>query len=136
MDYSLLLGIETTNVKILPTSLSEPPFSFADYARTVKTSILLKQSLVVANSASIGRKNPFEEIDIAELFAESHRFKKGRKIFHISIIDYLQEWNLSKKSERLAKTLLMNKDGDKLSAIEPNAYADRFRNFMNSYVFY
>jgi hypothetical protein len=42
MDYSLLLGIETTNVKILPTSLSEPPFSFADYARTVKTSILLK----------------------------------------------------------------------------------------------
>ena len=69
------------------------------------------------------------------MFAESHRFTHGRKIFHISIIDYLQEWNLSKKSERLAKTLLMNKDGDKLSAIEPNAYAVRFRNFMDSNVF-
>ena len=69
------------------------------------------------------------------MFAENHKFKFKQKVFHISIIDYLQEWNLSKKSERLAKTVLMNKDGEQLSAIDPDRYAARFRHFVDFNVF-
>jgi len=52
-----------------------------------------------------------------------HRFKHEQKILHISIIDYLQEWNLNKKAERLSKTVLLGKNPDMLSAIEPDRYA-------------
>ena len=48
-----------------------------------------------------------------------HRFKHEHKILHISIIDYLQEWNLNKKGERFYKTMIKGKNPDKLSAIEP-----------------
>ena len=54
---------------------------------------------------------------------------------HLSIIDYLQKWNLNKKVERFSKTVFLNKNGDKLSAIEPNRYATRFINFIEANLF-
>jgi hypothetical protein len=40
-------------------------------------------------------------------------------MYHIAIIDYLQEWNLNKKGERFIKTKVLLKNADGLSAIEP-----------------
>ena len=122
MDYSLLLGIETEY---------ENPYA-------PKKNRESKESLRLDILMKSGRRSAYAQladIDIGEVFAENHRFKHGHKVFHLSIIDYLQEWNFAKKSERIAKTLLLNKDGDKLSAIEPNRYATRFRHFMDANVF-
>jgi len=47
---------------------------------------------------------------MGEWMSENHRFQHDKKILHISIIDYLQEWNFSKKSERAYKTLVLRKD--------------------------
>jgi len=58
-----------------------------------------------------------------------------KKIVHISIIDYLQEWNISKKGERFYKTIVLGKDPAYLSAIDPDSYAQRFRFFMENHVF-
>ena len=58
----------------------------------------------------------------------------GPRIYHIAIIDYLQEWNLSKKLERFTKTVLMGKDKQTLSAIEPETYGIRFLSFMEKNV--
>ena len=63
-----------------------------------------------------------------------HCFMKGKRVYHIAIIDYLQEWNMQKKLERFTKTVLLGKDGPTLSAIEPEAYATRFRSFVEKYV--
>ena len=57
--------------------------------------------------------------DVGELMSRRHCFINGRRIYHIAIIDYLQEWNFQKKLERFTKTVLMGKDGPTLSAIEP-----------------
>ena len=121
MDYSLLLAIETEN-KQAPDSTDQD-----------RATNRLKQLSRDTDRRSSAKE--FSSIDVGEIFAESHRFKEGYKVFHVSIIDYLQEWNFSKKTERFAKTLLLNKDGDMLSAIEPNRYATRFRQFMDSNVF-
>ena len=51
-------------------------------------------------------------------------------MYHLSIIDYLQSWDLNKKSERFVKTQFLRKDGATLSAIEPNEYATRFVDFV------
>ena len=56
------------------------------------------------------------------------------RYFHIAIIDYLQAWDSSKKFERFVKTSILQKDGDKLSAIEPDRYAARFKRFVNTRV--
>ena len=56
-------------------------------------------------------------------------------MFHISIIDYLQRWNLNKKMERFLKVAILVKNGAQLSAIEPQKYAKRFLNFMEQSVF-
>ena len=47
----------------------------------------------------------------------------GLYTYHIAVIDYLQQWNFAKKAERFTKTVLLGKDGNNLSAIEPNTYA-------------
>ena len=56
---------------------------------------------------------------MGELMSRKHCFANGRIVYHFSTIDYLQEWNLSKRSERFMKTVLLGKDGPTLSAIEP-----------------
>ena len=85
---------------------------------------------------SVNAEIVFEEIqDIGELMSINHCFKGKNRFFHIAIIDYLQKWDFSKKTERFAKTVFLGKNGDKLSAIEPNRYSYRFRHFMEKNVF-
>ena len=62
----------------------------------------------------------------ANFLKKKHSFVSGKFIYHIAIIDYLQEWNLNKKAERFIKTKILLKDGKNLSAIEPVEYARRF----------
>ena len=47
-------------------------------------------------------------------------------MYFVGIIDVLQEWTLDKKAERCAKTTLLCKSGRGISALEPQAYCDRF----------
>mgnify|MGYP002380796747 FL=1 len=67
--------------------------------------------------------------------SKMHRFEADGKIYHIAVIDYLQEWNCAKKVERLYKTKVRGFDGKQLSAIMPGQYADRFIDFMEAKVF-
>jgi len=66
-----------------------------------------------------------------------HQFlsSDGRHIYHISIIDYLQVWNTNKKCEHFAKKWFLNKNSKMISAVEPNWYQARFRDFMSHNVF-
>jgi len=66
-----------------------------------------------------------------------HKFesKCGRYIYHISIIDYLQDFNLDKKSEAFLKTTFKRQDGKQISAVHPEYYQERFVNFMKQQVF-
>lgn len=57
----------------------------------------------------------------------------GTEIYHFGIIDYLQEWNVSKKCEHCFKSL--NNDRDMISAVEPLAYMMRFQDYMSANVF-
>ena len=81
----------------------------------------------------------------------------GRYIYHISIIDYLQKYDLNKKLERAGKIVLMNLPAtkakkqvrteynvfddetkfrhDDLSVISPDKYRDRFLDFCKKQVF-
>ena len=68
--------------------------------------------------------------DVPEESQSRFTFENGSRIVHFSIIDYLQEWNFNKKTERFIKTRMFGKNGRLLSSIEPIAYEKRFNQFM------
>ena len=51
----------------------------------------------------------------------------------MSIIDYLQDYNLDKKMERFFKTLLKGRNAE-ISAVPPRFYMNRFLTFMSENV--
>ena len=59
----------------------------------------------------------------------------GNFIYHISIIDYLQTYDLSKKVERFYKLAFKGAHPQQLSSINPEKYAQRFAQFMQNQVF-
>ena len=59
----------------------------------------------------------------------------GQSVYHVAVIDYLQEWNFEKKCERFLKLKLLHAPADGLSAIGPEEYQRRFWNFMRNQVF-
>ena len=57
----------------------------------------------------------------------------GRYIYHLAIIDYLQDFNIEKKLENKLKVII-NKQGAEISAIAPSGYFDRYLKFMKEKV--
>ena len=47
-------------------------------------------------------------------------------VYHIGIIDYLQEWNMTKKAERAYKVHFQRRSRKEISAVEPKFYRQRF----------
>ena len=121
MDYSLLLGIETIQ-------------NDRRYSTNVRNNIADSEYKNTMGSA-IRSSNELRLKSLGELMQEKHQFYSRTQIFHISIIDYLQQWDCNKKMERLAKIAILQKDGDLISAINPAIYSCRFRKFMKRDVF-
>ena len=147
MDYSLLLGIETLSERLSlkihrigAPRVSEinrirPPLMTGGHFPS-SSSINETDDLVLKDNEE--EEEEVEEVvhvtDVGELMSRRHCFVNGKRVYHFAIIDYLQEWNIAKKVERLTKTVLLGKDGPTLSAIEPIAYSRRFKEFMDSHV--
>ena len=78
-----------------------------------ESSILLNESFVGINMSRI-------------LYSEDNKY-----IYYLSIIDYLQEYNIWKKIENSMKSLKGGKNKE-ISAVPPKKYADRFLYFIHS----
>lgn len=113
MDYSMLIAIELSN---------QP-----------KSELHQEDEL---NVLEVNEGRRVSNKVMGQWMSSKHRFQHDSKILHISIIDYLQEWNLNKKAERVLKTYLLQKDGEGLSSVEPEAYMKRFKAFMEEHVFH
>lgn len=56
----------------------------------------------------------------------------GKFLYHLGIIDYLQDFNIDKWGENKFKSLIW--DGEMISSVPPHKYANRFFNFMQQQV--
>lgn len=67
---------------------------------------------------------------------DRHRYFStcGRYIYHISIIDYLTQFNTSKKIESFFKVTVKNNNEYLVSAVNPDLYGHRFEKFMQEEV--
>lgn len=119
MDYSLLIVIEKVKDERPPAIEGS-----VDTRYSVQAEREAARATVTQIAETLTQK------DFTLFLKKKHSFKSGNRVYHIAIIDYLQEWNLNKKMERLIKTTLLFKDGKMLSAIEPYEYGMRFQHFM------
>lgn len=108
MDYSLLIGVKRERFQVLA---NKNPSN---------------------NTSPLNKNKPLREYTADDIFQRdadgglSARMVEGPGTYYIGIIDVLQEWNWMKKMERFAKVYLKMLDGDGISAVEPDYYADRF----------
>ena len=56
----------------------------------------------------------------------------GKFIYHLGIIDYLQDYNIEKWGETQLKSRIS--DGNLISSVPPKQYMTRYFNFMQSQV--
>jgi hypothetical protein len=145
MDFSLLFAIEEAGK-------FQQAIAKSFYRRTDSENIEAKrvtQLLMPGSDKSINNQDDWNDFikmkqessqslqDTNALFSR-HQFisADGRYIYHVSIIDYLQLWDLNKKAEHVCKTWFLGKSKQGLSAVDPHKYAARFLRFCRNTVFY
>ena len=74
--------------------------------------------------------NMITDEEFAMLRAGNHRYEDEGKIFHMAVIDYLQEYNQLKRFERFFMPYVTGADQSTISVAKPPFYGSRFYNFM------
>lgn len=105
MDYSFFIGIHRNYV---PRYYPSTP--------DTKSTIGIPQSSV----------RPLRNLDGGIVSADDS------ELYFCTIIDFFQEWNLTKKMENSLKSLVI--ESSSLSAIPPAEYRERFLKFMNEII--
>lgn len=96
MDYSLLLGIENK-------------YFVADDLGIVQAASGRKQT----------KRSKLPPSELKRIARHIYHSPDQNQTFHVSIIDFLQQWNCNKKTENFLKTKFKGANPSKLSAIEP-----------------
>ena len=77
---------------------------------------------------AIQGKHPWTQRKDGGINSRSSEDERGNEIYYCGVIDILQKYNARKQSESLLKGLYL--DTDKISAVNPDRYADRFIKFF------
>ena len=141
MDYSLLIAIENNQMYTGPKGDRSNEGSYTPGPKSLKSnSLSFKPTGTIPKSHS--RKFTTKSEDIVEKMNKGfffdgtrHRFISYSQeyIYHIAIIDYLQLYNLDKKSEHFFKTIFRG-SGAEISSVPPDRYMKRYIEFMRNEV--
>lgn len=91
----------------------------------------------MAFNPSDKKKKNSSETEEHNIFASSTKSTfaaktvSGPAVYHLGIVDFLQDWTFKKRLERAFKTYVTRKDPDGLSVMEPTAYKLRFQSKMD-----
>lgn len=119
MDYSLLVGVTRKSFDVLRD----------EYSRISKSA----RSDSFLSTGSFNSTPPATSSEVkGDVFMRDKDggmdvvMVHGPATYYIGIIDILQQWNWRKKVERFLKTVVLRRDGDGLSALDPQRYTARF----------
>ena len=123
MDYSLLFAIEK-----IPRQYRKPRNTIKSDYSLDGTSVLSGSSFNQTQYTKMSKFSTTQSVNSTQ----RHKYYSqcGKYIYHLAIIDYLQEYNLSKWGENFLKKNLLRRDGDLISAVIPSLYRNRFMKFM------
>lgn len=120
MDYSLLLGVIDVSYQVSHQNIltrDGTPFlntrSAVETNENTKTTTRVKQSQMCLHMSEV---------------------VVGPGFYYIGVIDILQTWNFEKRLERFIKSVILRKDADGISAIQPKAYRNRFHKKLDEII--
>lgn len=95
---------------------------------------ILNKTLDSVDTAEVELRSALHQ-RFTETEQSRHKFlsEDGKFIYHVGIIDYLQDFNIEKKLENFFKQYVKKK-GNLISAVPPSKYAERFLRFMRDEV--
>lgn len=146
MDYSMLIGVrrKTYFLDSKPSTVQDARQTNMKFNRTetiINASTMSMHQInpisnatpsFIGNDSQSGSvsiqsfgQQPSQETTIDTLNCPAAAVE-GPGVFSFGIIDILQEWTWKKWLERMLKITFLRKDGNGLSAIEPQAYRKRF----------
>jgi len=140
MDYSLLLAIEEnpnyrSHASTLRKLSSRSPSNSDVISRS--DSDLSGNNKDGPSPINFSSKNNDQELQMPhKIFEKSrHMFLSSnlQYIYHLAIIDYLQDYNFDKKGENFVKKILRGRKAE-ISAVPPEPYSKRFIEFMEGQV--
>ncbi|CEG43518.1 Phosphatidylinositol-4-phosphate-5-kinase (GPCR-PIPK/Pi-PIPK-D2/PiGK2) [Plasmopara halstedii] len=131
MDYSLLLGIHNVEYMVNPDLEEDSSLPSKDSTTGPRRRTNFDSTNTLTTSTS-HRRDSKPRIHLPRVATGTRRANTvvGPSIYYFGLIDILQTWNMDKKLERFAKTKLLAKDADGLSALPPAAYCERFKRKM------
>lgn len=140
MDYSLLLGVHNVEYMVNPDLAEEmeetvPPLGDIHGKNRTSTQTDLTHRVGKGRASNPTGNSPprtKQRSGLPRLGTGTRRANTvvGPSIYYFGLIDILQQWTMEKKMERFAKTKMLGKDRDGLSALPPTAYCDRFKRKM------
>lgn len=132
MDYSLLLGIHNVEYMVNPDVeedgvSSSNPLPIPGMKSNFTSELTHRPGRGNSNAPPTKSRSGLPRLGTGTRRANT---VVGPSIYYFGMIDILQTWNMDKKLERFAKTKLLGKDTEGLSATPPTAYCDRFKRKM------
>ena len=129
--------------------------NFIEINKDIKSMINISQTDVVRLNQIIQKDSLFLEehnlMDYSLLLAIESKYRINKKppsnlrnqifsndlskCYHIGVIDFLQNYNLTKKVERCFKQIIAEDKIKSVAAAPPQLYAKRFRDFIKENVF-
>ena len=138
MDYSMLLVIEYLDRPLglnqagsgVKVRSSNSQSSQADFLTVYKSEF---KSAYQSSTSSVISKKEVRRGRFSELSRNVFISEDRKLVYHIGIIDYLQEWNNTKRIEAFYKTYMLFRKGKLISAVPPNPFKKRFnKDIINS----
>jgi len=140
MDYQWLTHVERKLINFNQENIQEIKKNMERDILFYKRLLLMDYSLLFIiidypNKIDPDYKQIVELLDDPKYKGHIYESDKKEFIYIIGIIDYLQEYNFRKHIETFVKGIYYGKEKNMISCVHPDFYGDRFRNFMNKYVF-
>eukprot|EP01038_Epipyxis_sp_PR26KG_P015668 gene15668-21193_t len=124
MDYSLLLGIKKWKFEV---EITQEMIDFHPSSNKNKVTKNENNENKKSMTKKKSKNNNNNKIPYSTYQAKT---VSGPAIYHLGIVDFLQDWTIRKRLERAMKIYLFRKDPDGLSVMEPEEYKLRFQSKM------
>lgn len=133
MDYSLLMGVHSCEYYVEPgnfTASMENPYQTTPPSETDQEELQDEEMEMrhLLDQKSLGP--PAKKPVVASFRSKAAMSVNGPALYHFGVIDFLQEWTVSKKLERFYKSRMLRKDSDGVSSMPPRDYRARFQQKM------